>query len=42
VAGPYFAFDTTTGNLWYNTSGTPSLVAQLPGASLSTASMYFA
>jgi Ca2+-binding RTX toxin-like protein len=41
VAGPYFAFDTTSGNLWYNTPGTPSLVLQLPGTILSSSSMYF-
>jgi Ca2+-binding RTX toxin-like protein len=41
VTGPYFAFDTTNGNLWYNTPGAPTLVAQLPGASLTTSSMYF-
>jgi Ca2+-binding RTX toxin-like protein len=40
VAGPYFAFDTNTGNLWYNTPGGPALVAQMPGANLSTGSMY--
>jgi Ca2+-binding RTX toxin-like protein len=41
VSGPYFAFDTTTGNLWYNTPGMPTLVAQMPGATLSSGSMYF-
>jgi Ca2+-binding RTX toxin-like protein len=42
VSGPYFAFDTNTGNLWYNTPGSPALVAQLPGVNLTSASMYFA
>jgi Ca2+-binding RTX toxin-like protein len=42
VAGPYLAFDTTNGNLWYNTPGAPTLVAQLPGVNLTTSSMYFA
>jgi Ca2+-binding RTX toxin-like protein len=42
VAGPYLAFDTTNGNLWYNTPGAPTLVAQLPGVNLTTSSMFFA
>jgi Ca2+-binding RTX toxin-like protein len=42
VSGPYFAFDTVTGNLWYNTPGAPTLVAQLPAVNLSSANMYFA
>lgn len=43
TAGIDFAFDTSTGNLWYNTPGAPSLVAQLPGVtSLSSSSLYFA
>jgi Ca2+-binding RTX toxin-like protein len=41
VTGPYLAFDTTNGNLWYNTSGAPTLVAQLPGTMLSSSSLYF-
>jgi Ca2+-binding RTX toxin-like protein len=42
VAGPYFAYDTNSGNLWYNTPGDPTLIAQLTVANLSSSSMYFA
>jgi hypothetical protein len=42
VAGPYFVYDTSSGNLWYNTPGDPTLVAQLTVANLSSSSMYFA
>jgi hypothetical protein len=45
VAGPFFAYDTTNGNLWYNNQGAPTLVAQvqLNGAAvaLTTNSMFF-
>lgn len=42
VAGPYFAFDTNTARLWYNTPGVPSLVAEIPGTILPSSNMYFA
>jgi Ca2+-binding RTX toxin-like protein len=41
VEGPYFAYDTRSGNLWYNTPGEPTLVVILAVPNLSWSSMYF-
>lgn len=42
VDGPFFAYDTTTGNLWYNNAGSPTLIAQLAASTLSASDIFFA
>jgi Ca2+-binding RTX toxin-like protein len=41
VEGPYFAFDTTNGNLWYNSPAGPTLIAQTTLSNLSSSNLYF-